>query len=142
MKALLIWLALLALPAFAHEVKLAEGQQSAAVLTLNYANGEPFAFEAYELYLPGKTVPEQVGRTSASGQIIFLAQGQTKWRVKAFSSDGHGIDREISIAAPSSALNPTPPDGSLPRWAMLLSGVAIVFGVFGLVQLFIRKRPS
>lgn len=136
-------LAVLCGPALAHEVHVETARQPAAVLRLTYADGEPFAFEAYELYLPGKETPEQVGRTNAQGQIIFLPGQQSAWRVKAFSADGHGIDQRMEFT-------PTPAEGTAapvasaqpPRAWQFAAGLGILFGLFGLVQLFLRRRQS
>jgi nickel transport protein len=139
------WLCLLALcctPALAHEVKVDIGSQQAAVVSLTYADGSPFTFEAYEIYVPGKDIPAQVGRTNAAGQIVFLPGAQTEWRIKAYSSDGHGIDRQVQVAAGGAAAAAAS-SATLPRWLMLLAGLGIVFGIFGFIQLFITgKRQS
>jgi nickel transport protein len=130
-------------PALAHEVHVETAHQSAAVLRLTYADGEPFAFEAYELYLPGKEVPEQVGRTNAQGQIIFLPGQQSAWRVKAFSADGHGIDQRMEFTpTPAEGAGPPVPSAQPPRAWQLATGLGILFGLFGLVQLFSRRTRS
>jgi nickel transport protein len=130
-------------PALAHEVHVETAHQSATVLRLTYADGEPFAFEAYELYLPGREIPEQVGRTNAQGQIVFLPGAQSAWRVKAFSADGHGIDQRMEFT-PTSAEGTAAPLTSArpPRAWLLAAGLGILFGLFGLVQLFLRRRQS
>lgn len=135
-------LALLAAPALtlAHEVKLEESAQTAAVLQLRYADGQPFAFEAYELYRPGRETPEQVGRTNASGQIIFLPGGQVEWRVKAFSADGHGIDQRLSLKTTEAGSSSSVADTPVARWSLLLAGLGIILGLFGFIQLFLRKK--
>jgi nickel transport protein len=134
-------LAVLCGPALAHEVHVETARQPAAVLRLTYADGEPFAFEAYELYLPGREIPEQVGRTNAHGQIVFLPGQQLTWRVKAFSADGHGIDQRMEFT-PTSAAGTAAPVASArpPRAWLLAAGLGILFGLFGLVQLFLRRR--
>lgn len=133
--------ALLSGVAWSHEVKLEISQQDASVVRLTYADGHPFAFEAYEIYAPGKEMPEQVGRTNLQGQLIFLSGTQTEWRLKAYSADGHGVDQVIKVTA--SALEKSPSSSTqLPRELLLASGLGIVFGLFGIVQLFIRKKSS
>lgn len=143
MKTLLIALALLTGQALAHEVKLEESSQPATVLRLSYADGQPFAFEAYELYQPGQDAPEQVGRTNARGEIIFLPGAQAEWRVKAFTGDGHGVDQRLHLKT-ATAASPTAPsnESALPRWSLLLTGLGVIFGLFGLVQLLVRKKQS
>lgn len=131
--------ALLGSVAWAHEVKLETTRQEASVVRLSYADGQPFAFEAYELYVPGKTTPAQVGRTTLHGQVVFLPGTRTEWRLKAYSADGHGVDEVIRVTVGATA-GVTPAAAELPRTLLLASGLGIVFGLFGIFQLFLRKR--
>jgi nickel transport protein len=131
--------ALIASAVWSHEVQLETSHQSAVVVRLTYADGQPFAFESYELYRPGKDVPEQVGRTTAQGHVVFLPASQTQWRLKAFSADGHGVDQVLTT--PSGTVEGVAAvSASTPRALLLASGLGIVFGLFGLVQLFARKK--
>ncbi|WP_200384386.1 hypothetical protein [Rhodocyclus tenuis] len=139
----LLCAALCAQQAAAHEVKLETRQQPATVVSLSYADGEPFAFEAYELYLPGKETPEQVGRSNAAGQVIFLPGQHGEWRLKAFSADGHGVDQRLKLSLPSAG--DAGPVGAAsaaepPRALLLLAGGGVLFGLFGIAQLFIRRK--
>ena len=138
----LLFLGLMSSSVWAHEILLDESRETATVLQLTYADGHPFAFEAYELYLPEKEVPEQVGRTNARGQAIFLPGAQIQWRLKAYSADGHGMDQIIEVAPGSITGAEEKPNGETPRWLLLLAGLGIIFGLFGIVQLFQRKKPS
>ncbi|MFM1892011.1 MAG: hypothetical protein RLZ44_1088 [Pseudomonadota bacterium] len=129
------------LPAAAHEVTATLEQSPAVVITLQYADGRPFAYEGYELYPDGAEVPAQVGRTDAAGRVVFLARTAADWRLKAVSEDGHGIDRHFRAPAGAGATAPGAAAG-LDRNARLLVGAALLFGVFGLLQLYLRKRKS
>lgn len=123
----------------AHEVQVDTAGTTATVLTLRYADGQPFAFEAYELYPAGSETPGQVGRTDAAGRIAFVTDGRTEWRLKAWSGDGHGVDRPVS--AISGELAVTAPAAETPRAALWLGGLGTIFGLFGLWQLYLgRKR--
>jgi nickel transport protein len=125
-------------------------RSDALVVTVTYAHGGPFSFKDYEVFRPGETVPFQVGQTDSLGRLSFLPDREGDWRVRAFSRDGHGLDVVIPSAAappptPPAATPPThthtsdaAPPGPLIRIAM---GVSILFGVFGVVTLFYRKRP-
>ncbi|MFZ2163368.1 MAG: ABC transporter permease [Sideroxyarcus sp.] len=140
MRAVLLLLAMVCAPALAHEVKVEISKQGAAVVRLTYADGSPFTFEAYEIYQPGKDIPAQVGRTNALGQIVFLPGAQTEWRIKAYSADGHGMDQTVHVEAGGSSASTG--SSELPRPLLLLSGLGIVFGLFGVMQLFYRRKPS
>ncbi len=133
----LLWLA----PAAAHEVLQDITQTPAVVVSLHYADGSPFAYEAYELYPEGSELPAQVGRTDAAGRVVFLADDTAAWRLKAFSADGHGMDSRFTV--PTTAPGPTPAGAAgLDRQTRLLVGAALLFGLFGLVQLYLRRRKS
>ena len=140
MRTVLWLLVLCCAPAWAHEVKVDISNQGAAVVRLTYADGSPFSFEAYEIYQPGKDIPAQVGRTNAEGQIVFLPGVQTEWRVKAYSVDGHGIDKRLKVEAGSGSSSTG--NGELPRPLVLLSGLGVVFGLFGVMQLFYRRKTT
>ena len=127
--------------AWSNEVQLEASPQGASVVRLTYADGQPFAFEAYELYVPGKDLPEQVGRTDTRGQLVFLPGAQMEWRLKAYSADGHGVDRVFTVMAGATA-GGTPAMAELSRPLLLASGLGFVFGLFGILQLFLRKKSS
>lgn len=141
MKGLLLGLVLLTAHAWAHEVDLESSHQEAAVVRLTYADGQPFAFEAYELYLPERDVPDQVGRTDRQGRVVFLPGTRPEWRLKAYSADGHGVDRILDLMiSPADGACPVGANASPPRSLLLLTGASVLFGLFGLVQLFLGKR--
>lgn len=123
----------------AHEVQVAVGSAVATVLQINYADGQPFAFEAYELYPQGGEVPAQVGRTDARGRVSFVAgQGET-YRLKAWSADGHGVEQLVVSVGGDGVVNVAPSSNRTP---LLLAGAGGIFGLFGLWQLFLRRRSG
>lgn len=144
--ALAAWVLALGLApgAQAHQVSLTQTRSEAVVLTLGYADGTPFAYEAYELYPPGEAeVPAQVGRTDAAGRVAFVPETAGEWRVKAFTADGHGVDQPVQVAAAGAGDAPGPAPGGGPGvTAALITGLGVLFGLFGLYQLFIPKRRT
>jgi nickel transport protein len=111
------------------------------VITLTYADGKPFAYEQFELTPQGAEAPSQVGRTDALGRVAVLPVSGKSLELVATSKDGHGT-RLTLPANDSSAVPPAPTFTETSRWMMLVSGVSILFGIFGLAQLFIRSRSS
>jgi nickel transport protein len=136
MRGLFLCLLLLAMPAAAHEVIVESGGATATVISLHYADGQPFAFEAYELYPAGNETPAQVGRTDARGRVVFIAGETAEWRLKAWSADGHGVERSIPAVAGEITLAASPPA----RSSLWLAGLGGIFGLFGLWQLYARKK--
>lgn len=137
MRALLLACLVFNAPAMAHEVIVETGAGSAMVLRLQYADGQPFAFEAYELYPTGSEVPAQVGRTDARGRVVFLADAGGEWRLKAWSADGHGVDRRFSALGGGDAVTVAAPPS---RTGLVAAGLGSIFGLFGLWQLFVRRK--
>ena len=139
--ALLLSLALPGL-ARAHEVQLQVAPTPASLIQLQYADGQPFAFEAYELYPGNADTPAQVGRSDAQGRVVFLPGDTREWRLKAYTADGHGVDQRFQVAPTGSPAAPEPPPG-LDRFSRLILGLSLILGGFGLYQLLVcRNRKA
>lgn len=127
-----------ACPAQAHELRHEVFAAQAVVIRLRYADQTPFAFEAYEIYPEGGRLPAQVGRTDAQGRIAFLPPQAGRWRIKAMSEDGHGIDFSLQTEAGS-----VPADMGGPlyeRHGRILTGVALILGLFGILSLYLKRK--
>lgn len=125
---------------WAHEVHHAIETTGAVAIRLTYADGKPFAFEAFEAYPEGKDIPAQVGRTDEQGRAVFVPGETKRWRVKAFSADGHGVDLKFDTPAiTTSAAAPASSDGPN-RASLLLFGFSILLALFGAYQLWLRKK--
>jgi len=142
MKRLLLlcgWLFSLA-PALAHEVHHAVEAAGAVSVRLTFADGQPFAFEAFEVYAAGSDKPLAVGRTDAQGRAVFVPPEAGEVRLRAFAADGHGVD--LTLNPPrggTAAAVPAVED----RPGKLMFGAGILLALFGLIQLFVRKgKPS
>lgn len=138
----------------AHAVHHDIGRADAVVVTLYYANGNPFASRQYALTPVGEKQPVQTGKTDAQGRIVFLPAAAPRWRLRVQATDGHGVNREIAIPPPL-ALSATAvlPDGCPPcatsgaqhapagrsLWLDAATGLALIFGLFGLYQMFLRR---
>lgn len=83
---------------YGHSLTTAVEYSEAVVVKINYSDGTPFSYEKYEIYSPeDEVIPYQVGRTDREGRIIFIPDTPGKWKIKAFSEDGHGIVKEINV---------------------------------------------
>lgn len=150
MRALLLLLCCWAGFAQAHEVHHRIETGGAVVISLTYANGEPFAYEKYALYPAGQETPAQVGNTDVAGRVVFLPGTTTNWRLQATSADGHGVNLEFAtpsrgtsaVAVPATGAQPDAvAAATAPRWLLAGFGLSLLFGLFGLFQLFVRKKP-
>lgn len=138
------WLAVAlcwAATAQAHEVHHRIEATGAVVITLTYANGQPFAYEKYALTPAGQETPQQVGNTDAQGRIAFVPGAVEKWRVQATSADGHGINLDFTAPQTQPGTAAATTDLATPRWLMAVLGLSLIFGIFGLIQLLTRKKP-
>jgi nickel transport protein len=136
--------ALLALPAallasalHAHALNHSAQPGSAVIVELRYGDGSPFSYESAEVYRPGETVPFLAGRTDANGRLAFVPDRAGDWRVRAFSEDGHGGDFTVAAAPESGAAAPSAGLGTVGGLAI---GLSVIFGVFGIWSLFVRRK--
>jgi nickel transport protein len=141
-KALVLLLSLLPFcpAAAAHELHHSLSRSEAAVIQLFHEDGAPFAFETYEIYREGEEAPAQVGRTDRGGRIAFLPERAGRWRVKAFSEDGHGLDFTVDTGEG----DPFSEEGRplYERYQRIVVGLAVILGLFGLLMLVFRKRSE
>jgi nickel transport protein len=124
----------------AHEVHHRIAASGAVVISISYADGKPFAYEKYMLYPAGQETPQQVGNTDAAGRVVFLPGTTKDWRLQATSADGHGTNLEFA-APETGAPAGTAAAETTPRWLLAGFGLSLIFGLFGLFQLFMRKTP-
>jgi len=124
--------------ALAHDLRHQIDEGTAVSVRLFFADGRDFAFESYEVYRAGEEVPFQVGRTDIQGRVVFLPDRAGTWRIKAFSEDGHGADFSFTTGTEGGANDANPP--FLERHLRIVVGVSLIFGVFGLLDLLIRRR--
>jgi nickel transport protein len=126
--------------AAAHDLQHSIEEDAAVTVKLFFADGNEFSFESYEVYRAGEETPFQVGRTDARGRVVFVPDRAGTWRVKAFSEDGHGADLSLTTGAQGAIESA---ERSLfERYSRLVVGVSIIFGIFGLVGLFARKKGT
>ena len=122
----------------AHDLHSSVGTGEAVVVKLYYIDDQPFSFEAYEIYREGESLPYQVGRSDALGRVVFLPDRAGEWRVKAVSEDGHGVDVVLYADAQARVeLRDTP---VFERYGRILVGVALILGIFGFLNLYLRKK--
>jgi nickel transport protein len=124
----------------AHDLRHSIQEGAAVTVKLFFADGNEFSFESYEVYRAGEDVPFQVGRTDALGRIVFVPDRAGTWHVKAFSEDGHGADLSLTTGAQGAIESADRP--LFERYSRLVVGVSIIFGIFGLFNLFARRRRA
>ncbi len=121
-----------------HDLQYTVTAGQAVVVKLFYADATAFSFEGYEITPEGESLPVQVGRTDAQGRIAFLPPRAGRWRVKAVSEDGHGLDFTLSTDAAANVAGADKP--FYERHGRIVVGVALILGLFGFLQLFIKRN--
>ena len=128
----------------AHELRHSVTKSDAVIIELFYADGTPFDFQQYEVYRDGEDLPFQVGRTDALGRVVFVPDQAGTWRLRAFSEDGHGADftfeTGVQTDAGGTAIRSDQP--LIRRYTMIIVGVAIIMGAFGILSLFVKRRMT
>ncbi|MCX7946550.1 MAG: hypothetical protein N2557_06230 [Hydrogenophilus sp.] len=116
-----------------YEVSRAE----AVVIRLSYSDGTPFAYEGFEIRPEEGGTPVLVGRSDREGRVAFLPPRAGKWRLRAWSEDGHGVDVVFSTTEREGVKENN--GGRWDRLGQAAIGVGVLLGVFGVVQLFLRR---
>jgi len=132
--ALCVWLPGRAL---AHDLQHSIDEGAAVSVKLFFADGSEFSFESYEIFRAGDEIPFQVGRTDIRGRVVFIPDRAGTWRLKVFSEDGHGADLSFTTGGEGGVQDANEP--FLERHLRIIVGVSVIFGVFGLVDLFARR---
>lgn len=124
----------------AHGVDTTVGAGRAMVVTVSHEDGSPLAFEPYEVFPPEGSAAFASGRTDRLGRVVFLPDRSGDWRVMVAAADGHGAALTVPVdedpPVPSACRAPSP----APRRWQAVTGVAVLFGVFGLVALVQARR--
>lgn len=137
MRSLLVLpVALLAGTLHAHQLNHAVQTGSAVIVELRYGDGSPFGYESAEVYRPAESIPFLAGRTDANGRLAFVPDQAGDWRIKAFSEDGHGGDFTLATGEGGTAA----PSAGLGTLGGLAVGLSLLFGIFGVWSLFLRKE--
>lgn len=124
----------------AHDLQYAVEPASAVVVRLFYSASAGFSYEGYEIFRHGEKIPYQVGRTDANGRLAFLPDRAGEWRIKASSNDGHGVDFTVTTDATGAVSGAERP--FFDSHARLLAGVGMLFGLFGVLSLFLRRKAA
>ena len=131
---------LLAAAAAAHGPDTTVSQGAAVIVTAIYEDGSPMAFEVCEVLPPGDRPPFLVGRTDRLGRVAFAPDRLGEWRVRVTSEDGHGV--EVPVAVDESMIASAKASAHGGRIWKLVTGVSVLFGVFGLLNLATQRRQA
>jgi len=128
-------------PVQAHEVVHEIVQTRATIIILSYDDGEPFSGARYEAGPVDAEKPALTGTTDRTGRVVIFGDAPGRWKLRAFSEDGHGAVLEFDRGAGSDA-EPTPEtvnsQAAIPKWV----GFVVLFGVFAALRQWVRRNKS
>jgi nickel transport protein len=125
-------------PCFGHGAHCVSIEGGAAVEAV-YDGGEPMAFCDVAVFRPGDDrEPYVTGSTDPHGRFAFVPDTTGAWKVTVDDGMGHSATADL-IVAPDGV--PAVGGGHTPdRIRGTLVGVAVIFGLFGLLSLLYRRR--
>lgn len=122
---------------FSHNLSHVVSKELSVVVSFSFSQKDDFSFQSYEVYAPHSEIPFAVGRTDAHSRVSFLPNTSGKWKVKAFSEDGHGKIIEIEV---DEEMLPDMSAKSSNTFEKTLIGIMILLGFFGLI--YIKKKDK
>jgi nickel transport protein len=129
--------------ASAHETLHEVRRGNAVSVRAYFADGEPLAYRAYEVYSPADPrIPWQKGRTDRAGWLAFVPDVPGRWHVKVIDEGGHGLDLLVDAGAPTEAAGSTAGGaGAVAAFVLRpLVGIAVIAAVFAALILAYRRR--
>ncbi len=121
-----------------------------AGIEASYDDGRPMAFCDVTVYFPaGEKKIYLAGETDANGRFIFIPDASGRFRVAVDDGMGHVTAIEFEFNDGSVAGKPGSIKGEsgggcffigLDRTSAVITGISVIFGLFGLVSLFHRRR--
>jgi hypothetical protein len=103
-----------------------------------YDDGGPMAYCDVEVVRPG--IPDeafQVGSTDPLGRFAFVPDTTGTWKVTVDDGMGHLAACEIEVGPDAIGIAS---EGGTDRLGGVIVGVAVIFGIFGLVALLYSRR--
>lgn len=123
---------------FAHNLQHTVSYEEAVVVSFSFASEGDFSYQSYEVYAPGEEIPFQVGRTDSLARVVFLPESKGKWKIKAFSEDGHGKIIEIEVQKSGMGEKKVLKSGSMVGRALL--GLLLLLGIFAFIYFIQRTK--
>lgn len=123
-------------PASAHGVHVQQQNTRAVSVEFSYDDLTPMSFEQYEVLAPDADAPFQVGRTDGLGRVVFRPDREGSWQVRVWTEDGHGGSTAVQVNGDMLATEEL--NARSGRLNKIITGIAVLFGLFGLLALVKR----
>lgn len=103
-----------------------------------YDNGEPIANADVSVFKPGNDeTPWLNGMTDDKGRFFFVPDSEGSWTVRVQDAQGHSALNSFDVGPRPARLGKEDP--ARQKTLMLILGLAIIFGVFGIFSLLRRR---
>jgi len=130
----------------AHGVQGRISSQKAIMVESEYDDGEPMSYAAAEVYGPMEKIAFQTGRTDQNGRFLFFPDKRGEWKVIVNDGMGHqlvlktNVDDNLILIEQSSHTKTVEDSWSFSGFQGVVMGIALIFGIFGLVTLCKGKK--
>jgi nickel transport protein len=124
--------------ALAHGVDGTYSTDQAVTVTFRYDEDNPVARCEFEVFDPTMGEAFQTGKTDPLGRVVFRPDQPGRWQVRVWTEDGHGST--VQVMVDENLVVTGGPDGRTGRMQKVITGVSILFGVFGVLALIRKPR--
>ncbi|MFZ1986049.1 MAG: hypothetical protein WAU91_16650 [Desulfatitalea sp.] len=133
-------------PAWPHGVEGSIAAAEGYLVTARYDDGEPLNYAAVEVLAPDSDLAFQTGRADRNGRLMFLPDRPGRWQVAVTDGMGHrtALVLEVNKNAGFQSANPTrtEPVSAASRALKMVTGLALIFGLFGLFYAWKARRAA
>ena len=123
---------------YAHGVKGKIGKGGIGIIA-EYTTGEPMSYAKVVITAPNKKIPFQIGRTDRNGRFCFYPDMQGMWKIVVEDGMGHRLQLDVPVKhggrIETLGYTQSPLQTYLSNFLKTISGVSIIFGIFGCIVL-------
>jgi nickel transport protein len=133
-------------PAWGHGVEGHIAPGRGYQVTVMYDDGEPMSYAAVEIMTAGEKIAFQSGRTDRNGIMLFLPDRPGPWQAVVTDGMGHRLALEVTVAEVGASVDTpaqtTAPPRATSRPQALITGIALIFGLFGMIYAWKTRRAA
>jgi len=115
------------------------------LVTAAYDDGEPMSYAVVEIKAPDSDIEFQTGRTDRNGRFMLNPDQPGQWQIVVKDGMGHRLALNLHVAGDTVAQKDGNPRSELSSMGMarsekIISGLSIIFGLFGLLYGWQARR--
>ncbi len=132
--------------AYSHSTKGQISITKGLSVQAKYSTGEPMSYAQIKVYQPAESIPFQQGNLDKNGRFLFWPDKNGTWSVKITDGMGHQLLLSKKIENPDQLKiqnrNTKTKHSSLSLYSKALMGLAIIFGISGILFWWKGKKTS